>query len=322
MEILLNIQKDIFKDFLLKMELMTCKFTTQCKGFSIDQKTKNIFFLYKYYEKSIRELILEPHVSCSNKEYRDVLFKQILEIILFFHSQHIFSLNLVFDNIKITRKNTMKIVSLKNAYFTNSNDEFINQVYSSYHFSNMDNVKINFPPQFYNCNSRLISKFYVPNECESICSNNSSFNCKKDTQLLLNNKCSWTIDIWSLGVLLSFIYSDKVADYNAFYFNNNNTFDQETKLNNSIYIDQQYNIYDLYYSRQKILPENLFTNINLKENIIKSFIVGILRYNASERPNVFEIIKNYNIYISRLKNAQISEQIQVKQEQFKDEFFS
>lgn len=93
-------------------------------------------------------------------------------------------------------------------------------------------------------------------------------------ELLLKkfDKINWNCDIWTLGVILSMLFENEIFDYNAKYLS-------------EVYKDFK-------------VPPSFYTNIH---NIyIKSMIIGILRIEPSERPNIFEVIDVYNLLIKQL----------------------
>jgi serine/threonine protein kinase len=89
-------------------------------------------------------------------------------------------------------------------------------------------------------------------------------------------KINWHSDIWSLGVVISLIFGQggtKEAEHVS-----SNLFS--------------------YYKDSKV-PEFFYEQVD--NLFIKSMIVGILRIDPVERPNIFEIIDVYNNFIRHLK---------------------
>lgn len=99
----------------------------------------------------------------------------------------------------------------------------------------------------------------------------SNVNIFTSPEIYLKNydQISWSSDIWSLGVILSMLFSDKVFDFRP-----------------------------MEYYRSDRVPEIFFNDI---QNVyVKAIITGILRIKQSERPNIFEIIDVYNSLVDRL----------------------
>jgi hypothetical protein len=111
---------------------------------------------------------------------------------------------------------------------------------------------------------------------------NSLFNSKykhsdkyisPEIYLLQLSDISWHSDIWSLGILISLLFTSKIPE------------------NNKTLIE---------YYKSGIIPREFYKYI---DNIfIQSIVLGILKLNPYDRPNIFEIIDNYNNLIRLLKS--------------------
>jgi len=269
----LNIQKDILKEFLLKSKFISSNIISICKRYFINPKEKKIYFLYKLHETSLFDYLnfKENQNNIAINEKIDILNK-ILEAVKFFHKNKITNLNLTFDNIKITKKKNIKICSLKNAIEIDSNNNFLQKNFSKYHYNKIFNNKINLPPEFYELKTKVIKSIY--------------FNESND-----KDENNFNIDIWSLGVIMSFIFSYKnsITNLENFY----EISEYENEIESSINI-HKYDIIENFYKQSKILPDILFKNINnSKINFyIKACVVGMIRYNIEERPDISDIINN------------------------------
>lgn len=163
------------------------------------------------------------------------IFKMVLEQVKSLHVKGIISLKLSENNLKFSNKNILKLIARGSL-----------DVNSEYQ---MDSFII------YNYEDRTI---YTPPE------------------ILLNQALdiSWHSDIWSLGVIISRLFSYEIS------------IDNKTLKH--------------FYLSGKI-PRNLFKYI---DNIfIQSLALGILKIDPFDRPNIFEIIDNYNNLV-RLLNSQ------------------
>lgn len=158
-------------------------------------------------------------------------FKTLLELVKMLHCSGIISMDLSVKNIFFTNKFALKIA------------KFIKSI----------NTKTNYDlDRLFTFTKDHLNIFTAP-------------------EIYLNNfsQISWQSSIWSLGVTLSMLFSDRVFDINP-----------------------------LENYKQDNIPDILHTNI---ENIYaKSIIIGILRLNPIERPTIFEIIDTYNSFISKL----------------------
>lgn len=94
-------------------------------------------------------------------------------------------------------------------------------------------------------------------------------------ELFLNNleHLNWHSDIWSLAIVISMMFTDKL--YN---------------------IDQSELLLD--YKVGKV-PEQFYQTID--NQFLKAMIVGMLRIEPSERPNIFELIDVYNQLIKKVE---------------------
>jgi serine/threonine protein kinase len=89
-------------------------------------------------------------------------------------------------------------------------------------------------------------------------------------------KINWQSDIWSLGIILLKMFSGELV-----------ILDNEELINSL---------------KEARIPENILKNIEKISNIyIKAIIIGMLRINHTERPNIFEIIDVFNELIKYLK---------------------
>ena len=103
----------------------------------------------------------------------------------------------------------------------------------------------------------------------------SKFDLHTSPEIILNkvDEINWHSDIWSLGIILAMVFSDTILE---------------------ISIEELEN----YYSTNKI-PDIYYNKI--KNIYIKAIIIGILRIDPYERPNIFQIIEIYNKLINHLE---------------------
>jgi serine/threonine protein kinase len=162
------------------------------------------------------------------------IFKMLLELVKSLHIQGIVSLQLSPENIKFTRKNVLK-------HSLSSSIDFTSDFHlESFFILKNDEKSVYTPPEIY-------------------------LNQPKEV--------SWHSDIWSLGVLISLLFSYEMK------------IDKKSLRH--------------YYISDKI-PRNVYKYV---DNIfIQSIILGILKVDPFERPNIFEIIDNYNNLIRLLKS--------------------
>jgi len=107
------------------------------------------------------------------------------------------------------------------------------------------------------------------------------------------NNGTYGVDIWSLGVIMSFMFSFKYCIINMSNFYELKS--EDCKIDKIEYLTK-FDIIEVFYRQSKILPENLFKNIDNNFNAyLKAFVVGIIRYEIKERPNISEIINNLEI---------------------------
>ena len=277
--------------------------TSDCKGYYLDRKNKRIFLFYKYYENSLRNFISLNRISDKSK---NTILTNLINCILAYHSNMIFSLNLTFDNIKLTKKNFFKFVSFKNTVNLNSNDDFVKQNYSNFHFLNLFNVKINLPPEFYEIDKKIIRNLInsTPNtssEAKLFYTEFENNNTKLD-DLFKNNNYIWGIDIWSLAVIISFIFSAKSKFQNITNFYEIEKIENDMNETNSKKL-RKLDIYELFYNTKKIYPESIFTNIDINNYYIRAIIVGMLRYDVKERPSIYEAVDIFNEYLKNQGEA-------------------
>lgn len=87
------------------------------------------------------------------------------------------------------------------------------------------------------------------------------------------NLINWQCDIWELGVLLSHLFSSNKIPFN------------KSTL-----------IHDY---KEEILPEFFYSSISCS-TYIKAIVIGLLRINQTERPNIFEVIDVYNQFVEAM----------------------
>ncbi len=264
----MNLQKDIFKEFLLKSSVRDKSKITRCNGYYIDYKCKKIYLIHKLYENNLCDLLLDDNDLPYDR--RLVFIKDILNLVESLNADKINNLNLTLENIKITKKKKLKLASLKNGIKLDSDNNFLNEIYSKYHFGSIFNSKINFPPEFYDLKNKTI-KFY-----------NFGFEGNQ------NNMFSG-IDVWSFGVIVSLMFSNKNSLKPWIPFSNMR---DKNQMNNGLR-SFEYEIYDLvddFYIQKKLLPEALFKNFSCSNNYIQSIVIGIIRYNLEERPLLRDVI--------------------------------
>lgn len=88
---------------------------------------------------------------------------------------------------------------------------------------------------------------------------------------------SWHSDIWSLGIVLSKIFADTIYE-----------------INKEVLFDS--------YNNNK-LPD-IFIN-SIKNVYIKAILVGLLRINPYERPNIFQVIDIFNQLVEKLEMQEV-----------------
>jgi serine/threonine protein kinase len=103
----------------------------------------------------------------------------------------------------------------------------------------------------------------------------SKFDLHTSPEIILNKveEINWHSDIWSLGIILAMVFSDKLFE----------TTNDELES---------------FYANKKI-PEIFYSNI--KNIYIKAIIIGLLRIDPYERPNIFQIIEIYNKLVIHLE---------------------
>jgi serine/threonine protein kinase len=161
--------------------------------------------------------------------------KALIELVKSLHIDGIISLDLSADNIRFTEKSfLLRLVSMGNSF----------DLKSCYDIDR--NFKV----------ESLSATMYHPPE------------------VILNDSVNldWHCDIWSIGVIISLMFSDKIFEISSeslisFY---------ETNRMPSAFYDSIQNVY------------------------IKSIVIGILRINRDERPNIFEVIDVFNDYVKTL----------------------
>jgi hypothetical protein len=283
-EIFINIQKDFFKDLIFKVNIESnsiCKF----KGFYFSNNNNNdnlkIYLFFNYYKTSLREIISK---NLYNKKDKINLLKNLLDIIKNIKKENFTLLNLTFDNIRFTKNDKIKIVSLKYAikkYNDSEKDYDNNYNFSCYHFGYLNNFKINFPPEFYDCKKEIINY-----------SNLDFIDIEK-------------IDIWSLGILIVYIFGKSIKKRYDFYEDDNyNNYDNDYNNDNGTIREKNEfncveNLFEVFYLNKKIFPERIFNGFDHMDVYIKAISVGILRYFSYERPDFEDIIKNMdNFFLS------------------------
>jgi serine/threonine protein kinase len=198
------------------------------KGYYIENE--KYFFVYKYYEHSLIDVISLYDIDFINKMK---ILKMLLELVKSIHVKGIISLQLSPENIKFSNNNVLKHTLGRSL-----------NVKSDYH----------------------IDSFFI------FKNHNKSIYTPPEIYLNESNNISWHSDIWSLGVLISRVFS------------------YELKLDN--------NTLRHFYLSDKI-PRGLYKYI---DNIfIQSIAIGILKIDPYDRPNIFEIIDNYNNLIKFLR---------------------
>jgi len=266
--IYVNLQKDILKELLLKLSVRDMSKITRCKGYYIDYKNKRIYFVHKLYDFSLYDLENNESIDLPYEKRLNII-KELLKNLDCLHTDRIFNLNLTLNNIKITKKNKIKFASLKNGIKIDSENKFIKQIYSKFHFGSIFNSKINFPPEFYDLKNKTI--------------NNINLDCEENLIRIFS-----AIDIWSFGVIMSLIFSDKdILRKNLLEINFNKN-ELHSAYERIDYISC--NLIDAFYKQKKIFPEALFKNINTINNYIRGIVIGILRYNPEERPSLRDMI--------------------------------
>jgi len=289
-DIFINIQKDIYKELILKDKISNNKMITKCKGFHVDTSNKKIYLFTKFYELSLSNL-LNNEKSDTTDDFKYDIFKKILDCTNNIHFDKISNLNLTFENIKITKKLSIKIASFKNAISIDSNNAFLKTIHSKFHFSSLFNCKVNFPPDFYDLNNKLIKSLYNKKDTLSKINSTVAYANPNNFSEIETKKIIFGVDIWSIGIILSYLFSYKktIFDPKSFYLLDTSKNSKDFELL-SISDIEKLDIIDIFYKNEKLFPESLYRNINNKHIFIRSMVVGILRYNINERPTLDEIV--------------------------------
>ena len=108
-------------------------------------------------------------------------------------------------------------------------------------------------------------------------------------EILLNSEgSSPSSDIWSLGILItqlftgitSYIYSERPDNMKDHEYN--------TSLLKELNNKTTPKIIDFFENSNQILP-------------IKALVIGMLRFDNDERPDIFKVAENFNQYFTRMK---------------------
>ena len=170
-----KLNKRVYKETLINLKLKH-KFIPDILGYTLEDSNKRIYIIYEEFEIKLRDLIIDNALSTFVNKLR--LFKNLIEIILYLHSNGITSMELSPDTIGITKKeNCLKLLSFGNSIkFGESSDIFYQSLFDRLNFN------IFTAPEIY-LNKRIITKYL------------------------------WSADIWSLGVLASVIFQDNTSNY-------------------------------------------------------------------------------------------------------------
>lgn len=159
------------------------------------------------------------------------LIKLILECVKDIHREGIISLNLSIQSLRFSNDLKLKIVS-----FGNSLD--------------------------------MASKYDV--DRKGVITKNNDIFCPPEIHLNKFSKLGWHADIWSLGMIIAMLFSNRI-------------FEEEIGK-----------IVNFFYDRD-LIPEFFFTHI---ENVhVKALVIGMLRLEPEDRPNIFEVIDMFNHFI-------------------------
>jgi serine/threonine protein kinase len=213
------------------------EFYEQCRYYTYRKDIKVVYLIYNYYHHSLANFIKGHNLDFSNKMS---LMKNLLEALLVTHINGIILLDLSINSIRFTSDSFAMLF----CSFGNSID--------------------------------MSSEYDV--ERSSIIDKNS-YTVHTAPEIMLKNidDISWHSDIWSLGIILSKVFSD------------------------TIYEITKDEIVESY--RLNKIPDIFVKNI--KNVYIKAIIVGLLRINPNERPNIFQIIDVYNQLVERLEMQDI-----------------
>lgn len=205
----------------------------KCLGYFIEDNSK-IYLVYSYLDYSIRNLLLEEKLS--RLENKISLVKNILELVKFLHCEGIISLDLSIDTVRFNETGYLKLCS-----FQNSVDNF--SLYD-----------IDRHVRFFQKNVTTFDKVF------------KDIHFSPEILLKTSKEPKWQSDIWSLGILIAMIFSERIFEFNG-------------------------EIVETYNNRK--IPENFYNSIKHIPHI-QSIVVGLLRFDYNQRPNIFEVIDSFN----------------------------